>query len=55
VRVPHAVDRIDVRERLAAGSLLVPIDREVSLAEVPQAVQKARQGGARGKTLIRID
>ncbi|WP_426513509.1 zinc-binding dehydrogenase [Dactylosporangium sp. McL0621] len=44
-----------VSERLATGSLVAPIDREVSLAEAPQAVQTARQGGARGKTLIRVD
>lgn len=43
-----------VGERLAAGGLVVPIDREVSLTEAPEAVQAARQGGARGKTVIRV-
>ncbi|MEU7876083.1 NADP-dependent oxidoreductase [Dactylosporangium sp. NPDC049140] len=43
-----------VSERLAAGRLEVPVDREVALQQAPEAVAAARQGGARGKTLIRI-
>jgi hypothetical protein len=44
-----------ISERLATGSLSVPISREIDLIEAPRAVQAARQGGARGKTLIRLD
>jgi NADPH2:quinone reductase len=43
-----------VGEQLAAGRLEIPIDREISLHEAPEALTAARQGGARGKTLIRI-
>jgi NADPH2:quinone reductase len=45
-----------ISELLAAGCLKIPIDREVTLQQAPEAVAVAvaQRGGARGKTLIRI-
>jgi NADPH2:quinone reductase len=43
-----------VTEALAAGQLVVPVHREVALADAAAAITDRQRGGARGKTLIRI-
>jgi NADPH:quinone reductase len=43
-----------VTSALSAGQLVIPVQEEVTLADGAAAIARRRQGGARGKTLIRI-
>jgi NADPH:quinone reductase-like Zn-dependent oxidoreductase len=50
--IPTPEDLTTIAELAATGRLRVSIDAEVSLAEAPAAVARARAGHARGKTVI---
>lgn len=44
-----------ITDQVAAGRITVPIDRTITLEQVPEAlVRAATTGGARGKTVVRI-
>lgn len=52
-----AADRRGLERLLALlveGRLVVPIDTVIDLSDVPAAIARSRQGGARGKTVIRV-
>ena len=43
-----------ITEEVVAGRITVPVQRTVTLDEVPDALARNAAGGARGKTVVRF-
>ena len=46
------LDRLSAE--ISSGKVRIPVELQVPLAEAPQAIEQAREGMTRGKTVINI-